>query len=187
MQSRGATYIWTNSGGGLIQGVSMQALIVAIVIGALIIFLSFAGIYGAVRRNKIILIIFSIFVFIILACEVIASVLLARYFGLLGTVPSGDMISKTLNDFIFSVYDKCCYQNKSHCVGYLPSDNNYCYPVYKSSECVQDGLSACYSGTAPVVGNEVCVLFSSGDLFGVADSSTGYCGAGNPNMFLYKA
>ena len=96
---------------------SSTGLTVALISGAFIFLVAFVGCYGAKNQSKSALFCFFFVVFLFLVVQVIAGLMFASYMGKLDDVTKDG--SKTIqdakketeaqiNDFIYSVYNKCC-------------------------------------------------------------------------------
>ena len=187
----GAAYLWTNK--GTIPGLSDSLVIVAIGLGASVFLVSFLGIYGAMRRQKVALVVYGIVVFLLIVGEIVGVVLLAQYVGVLDAATvNSDVATVTrqaanaVNDVLFSAYTVCCVQNAAFCsTDVLPGNSGYCAPVQGNcTSAVEDQEVACFSNpNGAQVGQEFCIALQSTELIGVAVTGGTKCGGGDPLKF----
>ena len=167
--------------------VSRTGLIVSIVTGVVAFLVSLLGCVGASSGNRCALCIFCAVVLAMLILQIVGAVLFSAYMGELDNITGLNTTASTLkkeaeieiNDFIYSSYFSCCYNDADVCSATkVPS----CLPVYNCDQIPSiphpAQTAACYRhnpdhpGKAPLyvplppdnVERGICTLLADADL-----------------------
>jgi len=135
--------------------------------GVFVFLVSFVGCYGTKNQSKCALFTFFFVIFIFLVLQIIAAVMFSSYMGKLDDVAAGSetadkLKSKTekdINDYIFSLYNKCCDTTLASGgkVGCCEASTSCKSPVWNSAQ-----APACFAGNEKNLGdgNAICVSFA---------------------------
>lgn len=162
-------------------GISEFGILAPLIVGCALLLVAILGVYGAKSKNKLVLIIYLLFAFVITVLVLGAGGVLLSYGGYLDNVQDGkvnDKIEKNLNDFELAVFEACCVAR-----------NNLTSPV----DCVEPVVPPCitnrenFESFVDKINQDACKALEDvelNDIPLVGDDSTGACGGGSAAVFI---